>query len=70
MMVGKVKWYRQKMGYGLITPENGGEDVFVHHSSIANNKIKGLLENQHVKFEVKESEMGPQAMNVQCLSLS
>ena len=69
-MLGKVKWYRQKMGYGVIMPENGGEDVFVHHSSISNNKIQGLLENQHVTFDVKESDMGPLAINVQCLSLS
>ena len=58
------------MGFGVIIPENGGEDVFVHHTSLVNDNVQVLRENQHVMFEVKESDMGPMAMNVQSFSLS
>lgn len=70
MAAGTVKWYRQSTGYGLITPDDGGDDVFVHHSSIANDKIRTLLKNQHVTFDVKVGAIGRLAVNVQSLSLT
>jgi CspA family cold shock protein len=70
MLSGTVKWYESSTGYGFIRPDSGGEDVLVHASSIANNKIRKLFKNQHVVFEIKnDPNVGPLAINVQCLSL-
>ena len=64
-MKGKVKRYNRVKGYGFIVPEEGGNDVFVHHSSIeAKGKDKVLVEGQGVEFEVKDGPKGPSAANV------
>jgi CspA family cold shock protein len=60
---GRVKWFSNEKGYGFIERE-GGEDVFVHYSSIDQDGFKTLDEGQEVEFEVVEGTRGPQAANV------
>jgi CspA family cold shock protein len=61
---GSVKWFNESKGFGFITPENGGKDVFVHFSAIADTGFKTLAENQRVEFEVTDGAKGPSAANV------
>ena len=62
-VTGKVKWFNESKGYGFISQE-GGPDVFVHHSAIQMEGFKSLKENQEVEFEVGQGAKGPQASNV------
>ncbi|MFQ5994087.1 MAG: cold-shock protein [Acidiferrobacterales bacterium] len=64
MRTGTVKWFNESKGYGFITPQDGGKDVFVHHSGIAGTGFKSLAEGQQVTFDVKEGPKGPQAVDV------
>ena len=64
MAKGIVKWFNDQKGYGFITPDEGGKDVFVHHSSIAGDGFKTLAEGAKVEFEVAEGQKGPEAKNV------
>ena len=64
MATGKVKWFNPTKGYGFIKPDDGGEDLFVHHSSIQGEGYKSLKEDQSVTFEVEDGDKGPQATNV------
>ena len=64
MAIGKVKWFNPTKGYGFIKPDDGGEDLFVHHSSIQGEGCKSLKEDQSVTFDVEDGEKGPQATNV------
>ena len=64
MATGKVKWFNPTKGYGFIKPDDGGEDLFVHHSSIQVEGYKSLKEDQSVTFEVEDGDKGPQATNV------
>jgi len=61
---GTVKWFNSGRGYGFITQDDGGPDVFVHFSAIAGEGQRNLEENQKVEFEVTQGEKGPQASNV------
>ena len=61
---GTVKWFDNKKGYGFITPEEGGQDLFVHMSGIMMEGYKTLTEDQTVHYEVGDSERGPVATNV------
>ena len=63
-MTGTVKWFNEAKGFGFITPESGGKDVFVHHSAIQGSGFKTLAEGQKVKFELEQSPKGPAAVNV------
>lgn len=63
-MRGKVKWFSNQKGYGFITPDGGGKDVFVHHSGIVMDGYKTLDENQVVEFELTDGKKGEQAVNV------
>ena len=64
MATGKVKWFNPTKGYGFIKPDDGGEDLFVHHSSIQGEGYESLKEDQSVTFDVEDGEKGPQATNV------
>ena len=65
---GIVKWFDDGKGFGFITPEAGGKDVFAHYSEIkTGNGFKSLQENQRVEFEVKQGAKGPQAANIRTL---
>ena len=61
---GTVKWFDSKKGYGFITPEDGGKDLFVHHTSLQMDGYKTLAENQEVEYEVEDTDKGPSAINV------
>jgi CspA family cold shock protein len=64
MAKGIVKWFNAEKGYGFITPEGGGADLFVHHTAIQGQGFRTLQENQQVTFEVTQGQKGPQATNV------
>lgn len=64
MSKGTVKWFNDQKGFGFITQENGGPDVFVHFSAITGQGFKTLSEGQAVDFEVTQGPKGPQASNV------
>jgi len=68
MATGTVKWFNADKGYGFITPDDGGEDLFVHHSGIAGTGYKSLAENAKVQYEPAQGEKGPQATNVTAAS--
>jgi CspA family cold shock protein len=64
LSTGRIKWFNNKKGYGFIVPDEGGEDIFVHHSEI---KVKGkalLNEGQKVEYDVRGGEQGPVAISV------
>ena len=61
---GTVKWFNAEKGYGFISNDNGGDDVFVHFSAIQSDGFKTLDEGQAVSFDITQSDRGPQASNV------
>ncbi|NMY04403.1 cold-shock protein [Pseudomonas sp. WS 5059] len=67
MATGTVKWFNDSKGFGFITQDAGGEDLFVHFSSIQSNGFKSLAEGQKVEYEVVEGPKGKQASNVRPL---
>ena len=64
MATGTVKWFNDAKGYGFISPETGGKDLFIHHSNIAGNGFKTLVEGARVEFETREGTKGPEAYDV------
>jgi len=67
MAQGTVKWFSEEKGYGFIAQEDGGDDVFVHHTAIQTQGFRTLAENQKVEFDVVQSDKGVQAENVKPL---
>ncbi|EGR0306200.1 cold-shock protein [Vibrio alginolyticus] len=61
---GSVKWFNESKGFGFITPDNGGSDLFVHFKSIVSEGFKTLSEGQKVSFVIEQGNKGPQADNV------
>jgi CspA family cold shock protein len=64
---GIVKWFNDGKGYGFITPDSGGKDLFAHFSEIQGSGFKSLRENDRVEFEVKQGPKGMQASNIRPL---
>jgi CspA family cold shock protein len=64
MAAGTVKWFNADKGYGFITPDTGGKDLFVHYSAIQGEGRKSLAEGQKVEYEEAAGQKGPQATNV------
>ena len=64
MATGTVKWFNDAKGFGFITPDEGGEDLFAHFSSVQANGFKSLKEGQKVSFDVVQGPKGKQASNI------
>jgi CspA family cold shock protein len=64
MATGTVKWFNDSKGFGFITPDEGGKDLFVHYSNVAGEGFRSLTEGAKVEFEPAEGEKGPVATNV------
>ena len=64
MATGTVKWFNDSKGFGFITPDQGGEDLFAHFSAIASSGFKTLAEGQKVSFDVTSGPKGQQASNI------
>ncbi|MGC1548510.1 MAG: cold-shock protein [Rhodanobacter sp.] len=65
MATGTVKWFNDAKGFGFITPDNGGKDLFAHFSAITGSGFKSLAEGQKVSFDVTQGPKGEQASNIQ-----
>lgn len=67
MATGTVKWFNDEKGFGFITPDDSGKDLFVHHSSIQGDGFKSLTEGAKVSYDAEQGTKGPAAANVQAL---
>jgi CspA family cold shock protein len=67
MAIGTVKWFNSSKGFGFITPDGGGEDVFAHFSAVQAQGFKTLAESQKVSFDVTSGPKGKQAANIRSL---
>ena len=64
MATGKVKWFNDQKGFGFIQPENGGKDIFVHHSVIEGQGFRTLQDGEAVEYEAEEGPKGTKATRV------
>jgi CspA family cold shock protein len=67
MATGTVRWFNGGMGYGFIAPNDGGDDLYAHHSAIEAQGYKLLEEGQKVEFNIQVGPKGPQAANIRAL---
>jgi CspA family cold shock protein len=67
MANGTVKWFSDDKGYGFITPDEAGKDLFVHHTAVVGSGFKSLAEGARVSYDAEAGPKGPQAVNVQQL---
>ncbi|QGK69846.1 cold-shock protein [Allosaccharopolyspora coralli] len=67
MATGTVKWFNAEKGFGFITPDGGGADVFAHYSAIDATGFRTLDENQRVEFEIAQGPKGPQAAQIRSI---
>jgi cold shock protein len=67
MATGTVKWFSDVKGFGFVTPDDAGKDLFVHHSGIAGDGFKSLAEGAKVSYDAEASDKGPKAVNVRSL---
>lgn len=67
MATGNVKWFNDAKGFGFITPDDGGKELFAHHSSIQMDGYKSLKENQKVQFDAVDGPKGPAATNIKAV---
>jgi len=68
MATGTVKWFNSSKGYGFISPNSGGDDIFAHFSAIEMEGYKTLREGQNVEFEIQEGPKGLQAAHIRALT--
>jgi cold shock protein len=68
MATGTVKWFSDEKGFGFVTPDEAGKDLFVHHSAIAGDGFKSLAEGARVSYDAESDTKGPRAVNVQQIS--
>jgi CspA family cold shock protein len=67
MPTGTVKWFSDDKGFGFITPDEPGKDLFVHHTGIAGEGFRSLQEGAQVEFDTEEGDKGPKAVNVRAI---
>jgi CspA family cold shock protein len=64
LATGSVKWFNDQKGFGFIVPDDGGDDVFVHHSNIKSSGFRSLQEGQKVEYQLGQGRKGPEATEV------
>jgi cold shock protein len=67
MATGTVKWFNDDKGFGFITPDEAGKDLFVHHTGISGDGFKSLAEGAKASYDAEPSDKGPKAVNVQTI---
>jgi CspA family cold shock protein len=67
MATGTVKWFSDEKGYGFVTPDDSGKDLFVHHNDIEGSGFKSLAEGAKVEYEAEAGDKGPKAVNVRTI---